>query len=111
MRALEILQLVLQRGISQALRLLGDVRLERDLRLGGGFIGGSYTLKTNPALTFRDPQLLPFQELEILAVPREHGEVPADPVLLARVQVQPALRVEGQMGEIPRLKLDASLAC
>ena len=113
MRALEILQLVLQRGISQALRLLRYVRLERDLRLGG-FVRGSYTLhtlKTNPALTFGDPQLLPFQELEILAMPREHGEVPADPVLLAGVQVQLTLRVEGKMGEISRLKRDASLAC
>ena len=89
------------------------MRLERDLRLGG-FVRGSYTLhtlKTNPALTFGDPQLLPFQELEVLAVPRKNGEVPADPVLLACVQMQPALRVEGQMGEIPRLKLDACLAC
>jgi len=37
--------------------------------------------------------------------------VPADPVLLAGVQVQLTLRVEGKMGEISRLKRDASLAC
>ena len=111
MRALEILQLVLQRGISQALRLLRYVRLKRYLRLGGGFFRGCYTLKIIEGLTFGDPKLLPFQELEILAVSREHGEVPADPVLLAGVQLQLALRVEGQMGEIPRLKRDAGLAC
>lgn len=85
------------------------MRLERDLRLGG-FVRGSYTLKTK-SLTFGDPQLLPFQELEVLAMPRKHGEVPADPVLLAGVQVQLTLRVEGQMREIPWLKRDASLAC